>query len=51
MIRMSLRMLGPIAYLSATLALAWASAAWGALTQEEDGEDHSQVVPIPWVGS
>lgn len=43
-----LRVLGPPAYLSAALALAWSSAVRGALVREVESTD---LVPIPWVGS
>ena len=43
-----LRALGPPAYLSAALVLAWSSALVGALAPEAVP---TRVVPIPWAGS
>ena len=42
-----MRALGPSAYLSAALVLAWSSALVGALAPEAVP---SRVVPIPWAG-
>lgn len=43
-----LRALGPCAYLTAALVLAWSSALRGALDPEAIP---TRVVPIPWAGS
>ena len=43
-----LRALGPTAYLSAAMILAWSSAFVGALAPEAVP---TRVVPIPWAGS
>ena len=43
-----MRALGPSAYLSAALVLAWSSALVGALAP---GVVPTRVVPIPWAGS
>ncbi len=43
-----MRVLGPTAYLSTALALAWTAAVWGAVARTED---MSPVAPIPWVGN
>lgn len=40
-----MRVLGPPAYLSAALALAWTPAVWGALA---GSDDMTPAVPIPW---
>jgi len=42
-----MRVLGPAAFLSAALALSWASALWEPLTSRVERSD---VVALPWVG-
>lgn len=41
------RTLGPTAFLTASLVLAWSSALMGALGRRTE---HAPLVPIPWVG-